>query len=50
MPKKTGGAVSKIGGRGEGAVQNFNFWLKSISGHFFNVMVKYELILINLTG
>ena len=40
----------KIGGRGEGAVRNFNFWLKSISGCFSNVMVKCQLILINLRG
>ena len=50
MPKKTGGAVSKIGGRGVGAVQIFKFLLKSISGCFSNVMVKSEVILINFTG
>ena len=49
MPKKTGGAVFQILGEGARATpaQNFKFWLKSISGHFSNVMVKCELILIN---
>ena len=38
-----------LGGRGTPA-QFFKFLVKSISGRFSNMMVKYEFILIKLTG
>ena len=52
MPKKTGGGSGPNLGGGERGTpaQIFKFLLKSISGHFSNMMVKYQFILINLTG
>ena len=52
--KRQGEAVVKIskfrgGGRGT-PPQFFQFLVKSISGHFSKMMVKYEFILIKLTG
>ena len=42
--------ISKFGGGRGTPAQFFQFLVKSISGHFSNMMMKYEFILIKLTG